>query len=309
MALAMAGCGSTPQVSTSTTPSAPPVSREQLSGWREFRAWWALRTDDAWMLEVAAMPRTSANEFKVPLTDAEMADIGGAVVALDGVVEALTRYGEAHPETYAGVIVEGPLAILLVSGPVQDARTELEALLPGTTDYEVRWTPHARRDFEAFADRVREDEDWFTAEGLELIEAHVGAEGVQIRFRGGAGNEVDAVARRYGSEDWVEVRWEGPSDWEGRVGTIRVVVRDRLGQPVSTASCEADPLDPLIPYDVAVDIGTNEAGVCLLRNVPAVEVRVKVFAQGQSSKDEPQAKRRVLVAADGVVTVRVAIKG
>jgi len=95
----------------------------------------------------------------------------------------------------------------------------------------------------------------------------------------------------------------------GRVGTIRVVVRDRLRQAVSTASCEADPLDPLIPYDVAVDIGTNEAGVCLLRNVPAVEVRVKVFAQGQSSKDEPQAKRRVLVAADRVVTVRVVIKG
>jgi hypothetical protein len=312
LGLTLIGCSTaspTPPVATpsSVAPNAAGVSSEELATWRAFRTRWGLTADDAWMLQVESMPGSANNDFDVPLIDLEIDHIGQQVVHTDRLIEFANGYGASHPEAFAGVIVDGPTVILLMKAPVGSFVEEVADLVPEGAPVEVRAVPYSHPELLDKAARVLGDADWFTQHKLELIDAHVGAGAVQLRYQGGDGKEADAIFDRYGRPDWLEVRWEGPGPWTGATGTLIITAKDRTGRTVADADCVVDPVDPLVTYETGVALHTNAQGVCRLRFVPAVDVRVKVWWPGQPYREDPAAKKRVTVPPNGKVPVTVVL--
>jgi hypothetical protein len=289
----------------STSPSPAGFQR-----WRTFRETWGLATDDAWMAKVAATPGAFDNDFEIPLLPAEVDAIGRQVTSLNGVIGALVAYGGRYPDSYRAVIAEGSTAVLLMKEPAEPFVTELEQLLPSGTPFEVRPTAHSRKELETVAARVLADDAWFTSQGLELIDASVGATALVVGYQGGTGNEPPAIKERYGGDLEIEVEWEGAVPWDGPVGTVVVQVVDARGRPASEGTvCDAKPVDPTIHYEPGVAFVTDKKGVCRLPYVPAVVVEVLVWRFDQSLVGQPAATRRATVTRDGAVRVTVTLPG
>jgi hypothetical protein len=261
------------------------------------------------MEQVASMPHSADNDFEVPLTAAEIDQIGRAITNTHELVAIVRGYGASHPEAFGGVFVDGRTVVLLMKGLVETYAEELRKLVPAGAPVDVRAASYTLPELEAKAAGIFRDGNWFAGQRLELDGAEVGADGhVQLRYRGGVGEEADLIAEHYGRPDWLTVSWEGPAQWKGPVGTVRLMVRDQDGRPVADAYCIVEPVDPSISYEPGVAFTTNKDGVCRLPYVPAVKVVAKVWRQGQPLQGAPAGDERATVPPNREVPVTVVLE-
>ena len=254
-------------------------------------------------------PRSSDNDFEMPLLPSEVDAIGRQVTSLNGVTGALVAYGGSIPGiSYRAVIAEGPKAVLLMKEPIERFVTELEQILPVGTPFEVRPAAHSRMELEAVAARILADEAWFASQDLRLIDASVGATTLRVGYEGGTGNEAVAIEERYGGDFEIDVEWEGTGPWDGPVGTVVGGVLHTSGRPAPKGTiCDAQPVDPTIRYEPGVAFATDENGVCRLPYVPVAVVEVRVWRFDQSFAGDPAATRRATVVRDADVHVTVTL--
>ncbi len=302
---------SDPPASSSTIPTiatsapSPSFSADEIADWVAFREAYGLRADEEWVRQVAT-DRASANDTGIPLLPFELDALGQAVTSLNGLIDALQRYGSTIPSVFAGVVADGHDAVLLVADDPATHRAVLAAILPSLERIQIRSVRRTLADLDVKAAAIEARPEALEAIGAELIDASVNmtANVVSVHYIG-HGPELDpAVRSALGGGDWILPRWQGPLPWSGSRGHLMIRAVDDRGRAVVGASCAAHPVDPAVNADDAIAYGTNDQGECLIQNYPAARYIVTVtleFADGT----KVEAKRRAVIPAGGTGEVEV----
>jgi hypothetical protein len=289
------GAATSSPAATTATPGDP----AEMVGWIEFRETYGLRTDIPWVLQVANDPQ-STNDTGVPLLAWEMTAIGDVITATQDLLPLLRAYGNAHPEAFAGVIIDGARAVIFVTGDLAPHRESLANLLPPTAPYEVRSTPLSRQELQALAGTFAGETAWFRSIGAEFVGANVGSTGVRVRYLAANDRVGPLILAHFGNPSWMRVQWEGPLPWQGPRGTLVIRVMDAIGRPVVGATCETSPIDPSVDADMGVAFVTNKEGTCTIKNLPATAFKVGILPPAESP-GAPIARSNVTARANATV--------
>lgn len=231
------------------------------------------------------------NGIGVPLLPSEMDALGEAISSAADVVPVLQTYGEGHPDSYAGVLVDGSQAVLLMKGNPVAHRDALSKILPLNAPYEVRSAAWSALELESFASTVEAEADWFQSIGAEFVAADVGAAGVRIRYLAPNDRINPLIQSHFGDQSWMLIEWSGPLPWKGRRGTLVVKVVDESRKPVAGATCETTPVDPTVDADMGVAFITSDEGTCTIAGLPAVAYDVRIV----DNRGNPVATARVVI--------------
>lgn len=308
--LIVTGCAAPPRPPEATQPlgltigvptdsSPPTLDPVEVAVWVDFRKLYGLRADLAWVLMVATDPR-SMNGIGVPLLPSEMEELGGAVSSVADVTPVLRLYGEAHPDVYGGVFVDGKLAVLQMKGDPTGHRAALLTILSATAPFEVRQAAWSVAELEAFAATVEAETDWFRSIGAEFVASDVGVAGVRVRYLA-PNDRPDALIRsHFGNPGWILIEWSGPLPWKGPRGTLVVEVTNGSGESVVGATCDTSPIDPAVDADMGVVFVTNDEGVCTIPGLPATAFEVTIVVQ-QGQRDVVATTAHVVVPEDATI--------
>jgi hypothetical protein len=243
----VAGCGEArpPQPSPSpfvAEPALPAgVSQAQLDAWIEFRGTYGLRTDLAWVLDVANSPE-AMDTFGVPMLLFEEAIVNQAQMGASDLVSAARGYSNRFPEDQAGVWIEGPLVVIAFSDNIAAHRADVAAQFGAKAI--VREVRYSSRDLQAFMRTVVAEKAWLTSV-VDVVqvdfEEHLNA--VEISYRAD-GRAVEAAIRAHFKDpDWLFFRHLGTLPWAGPWGDLELKVVDEAGQPMAV-KIVLHPLDP-----------------------------------------------------------------
>ena len=252
------------------------MSAGDIDDWVSFRRLFGLRADRAWVESVSTNP-AALNDTGVPLLPSELAELGRAVKSTQPLITLLTWYGERHPDLYAGVVVEGRRAVLLMKGDPALHEAALRAIPGGTDAIDVRSVKWSKAELEQFADDVRQQEAWFESVGAQLVAADPSLLNVvRVRFLAARSDLGSEITAHFGNPEWLRSEWEGPLPWTGPRGTMITKVVDRSGKPLEGAHCAWIPVDPSIDADTALAFSTDSRGTCRNDYLPATTYRVEV---------------------------------
>ncbi len=302
---------STPAPALASTPSPEPsFDPAEIGRWITFRERYGLRSDRAWVLQVAAAP-ASTNDTGIPLLPTELDQVGNMVRRQNDLIASLVTYGESRPDANAGTIVDGRTVVLLVKGDVAPHVTALATLMPGRTGYEVRSVRYSLAELTSLSAQVNAESAWFASVGIDLGSASpdIATNRVGVTFLAPS-DAVDAlILAHFGHPDWLDPQREGPLPWHGPTGELVVRVVDRNGRPLENMICEALPLDPAVDYNPSMGgLGkTGANGVCRAGDVPAAAFDVRVITFGGGDV-KVLGRTRATVVANGTTRVRIVVE-
>jgi hypothetical protein len=261
-----------------------------------------LRADRPWVESVSANP-AALNDTGVPLLPSELAELGRAVQSTQPLITLLTWYGERHPDLYAGVVVEGRRAVLLMKGDPALHQATLRAIPGGSDAIDVRSVKWSKAELEKFAGEVRQQEAWFESVGADLVAADPSLLNiVRVLFLAARGDLAPEIASHFGNPEWLRPEWEGPLPWRGPRGTMITTVVDGSGKPLEGAQCAWIPVDPSIDADSALAFSTDSRGICRNDYLPATTYRVEVSINKAGGGTVVIGTGRGTVPPDGVGT-------
>jgi hypothetical protein len=232
----------------------------------KMRDWMGLSTDPAWVRSVIANPDAVMRGMDVLLAPEEAAGYDRRVAAEDDLKQALAYYSAQHRDEWAGSTRDGNTLVTRFTGSLAEHRAALEALIdPTFVTVEVRgatWTLDA---LQADRIRVRDDYDWFKAQGMRIITSNVdvATNRVVLRLELSA-PDPDIAARlliRYDASAWLTVRTSVDAAASLASGRLTVTVVDVLGTPLPDVMCKVVPRIPGAEGDNALS-DADEQGRC-----------------------------------------------
>jgi len=277
----LAGCVSRPSsspaspvLSPSVAPDATPVptlSPAGLADVERFRRDFGLRSDEAWILEVAANPASDRQTFGVPLTAQEVEELGRRTRDVEQIKAVVVPYGEAHRAEWAGAFTDhqaGGLFVAQFSGHVAEHRAALLPKLSPLAAFEVREVRWSLRELEAVASRFHMNDPWFRT--IPAVVYGVGpnlvANRVDILISSADPRATDLIRDHLGLTDEVlHVTSDGNGALLLPTGRLRIIAVDAGGSPAVGLACVAVP-DADGAYEPRpVPMPTTDAnGVCEL---------------------------------------------
>jgi len=217
----------------STAPIAQPsVAAEDLATWIRFRRTYGLRSDPEWVIGVANAPGTN-NELGIPLLPGEIDRVASLNLGIQDLVPAIERYGLNFPDAYAGVFIDGPIAVAQFSSQAELHRASIDIIFGAGAPVEVRSVPYSLDELDVFAKRVDSERGWFASIGAQLSSSSLRDQDNAVEISYKANGDVESLIRsHFGNPRWMQLRLEGPLPWTGPYGLLRVHIVDREGRPI-----------------------------------------------------------------------------
>lgn len=239
-----------------------------------FRKQYGLSADEEWVRAVAVDPAAQAaiNEFGVPLTPAERADLLDRRFDL-GTFEDVLAYGRLFPQDYAGAYLDQATTGIVVSfkNRVDQHRRAMTNLFPKAANIDVRKVEWSTADLDGFADLINQDRAWFDTLGVRFISADrsILDNFVTVHYQGPQ-EAAALIEAHFGNPSWAKAESAGNLPWTGPRGDLVLTVTDRQGRPVPEIWCDFFPENPLANEGGEVVYATGPDGQCLIPNLPAV---------------------------------------
>lgn len=284
--IAIAGCGAVPIPSLPPTPSAQadPDIPHELAHAMDFRRELGLRSDRAWVEQVALDPLARIDVLDIPLMPFEEAELNARAVDVEEIAPIVSEYGAAHPPEYGGVYIDQPgggivTALFTANLPAHEAALRAR-VRPGAplAVRQIRFPEAALVDLQ---ERIARNSAWFATipavlshTGLDTIDnvvlvgvssAHPQADEIIVAHFGAAG-----MLRV--TSDGTGVRLKPPGELVGRV-------IDRDGRPIVGAPVAETPLFDAGPR-AGVGHLTSPDGTFNLGRLPPGRWRVSVMQEG-----------------------------
>lgn len=276
-----------------------------------FRRAFGLREDEAWVLAVAADPRSIEGTlaFGVPLLPFEVADLESRPRIGSEIVVLMQRYGAAVPDSWGGVFFDQQHDGIVTGNFVRDLdrhRTTLANLMPGA-QFEVHLVDRSRATLSAMVKDVERERAWFDSMDVQLLSAEIDDVANQVRLLYlGRLDAVTAVREHFGNADWLRVERAGPGPWLGPLGNLTILVVDDDGRPVEGMGCSIYPEDPEARVG-EIGYGTGVDGQCVIRDVPVSRYLVEVGRERPSEEYSVVASGHVTVRPGATSTLEVSI--
>ena len=149
----------TPSATLEPIPSGLPADIEHAMRQRQL---FGLRSDLAWVQQVAADPRAQMEALDFPMLPEEEAEFGSRQRAYEAAVEVIQRYAASHVDQFGGVYTDQPNHVVVTlwtddpEGHLADLN-KLGAVAKPIVARQVRWS---ERELRAVQDQV--DWDWFS---------------------------------------------------------------------------------------------------------------------------------------------------
>jgi len=304
---------SDPPPSATPSPSANPwLSEALISEAIQFRLRFGLRSDEAWVRTVAAMPdaETGIRAFGFPLTSDEVA----VVERRSAVVPTVETYGASHPDAWAGVYIDSDrhvVALFTRDLPMHNAA--LRSLL-GPEAPLVRGVEWTDAELQAVFGRIRDDvhqRKWLLAHDIYPLGVGVDTRANQVSVDvSSARTDLDKLLEaRYDAVGMLTINSDGTGARLMPTGTLAGRVLDASGDPVAGVSID-------LTSDVAgagshSETGsqtTDAEGRFEIPGVTAVTYDVLVY-----TFDEPDTKRVLghapaTVRPDRTTTITIVIE-
>lgn len=250
-AIAVIGCSdpAAPQHSPPPEVQVPPagLSQEQLDSWIAFRRTYGLRTDLAWVLDVANSPEVMET-FGVPMLQFEEAIVNHAQLSASDLVDRVRGYSNRFPEERAGVWIEGPLVVVAFSATISVHRAAVAALFGNKAV--VREVRYSIKELQAFMRTVNAEKQWIESVVDHLLqidfEEHLNA--VEVSYLADTQAVEAAIRAHFGNRDWLRLRYDGPGLWDGPRGDLKLTVVDADGDPVAIV-CLLRASDPRVTVE------------------------------------------------------------
>jgi hypothetical protein len=301
-----AGCGLSPSSGT-PTPSNAWLSDDRITLAIELREKLGLRSDLAWVREVAELPDAAAAvlEFGIPLSLDELRGLRERSATLDTVISAVMAYAAEYPEEWASLYVDPAegVVVALFTDHIDEHEADLRASLGASAPLVVRKADWTRSDLEAVFEHIRVD----VVEGTFFLENHVYPLGVGVDE---AANQVavDVSSARMDLDAFLEehyVAWGMlaiTSDGTGArlmpTGTLTGRVVDRDGEPVPGVVIELT--SAVAGAGPVGDIGnaTDSNGRFRFTDVTAVSYQVWVYTSEEVGNRKLLGSDHVTVQVD-----------
>lgn len=234
-----------PPDSLATTPAS--LSPDQMAEAERFRVDFGLRSDAAWIMEVARDPASDRATFGVPLTTEEIAELQRRARDVDQIRAIVIAYGEDHPEEWAGAYIDheaGGALIAQFAGNVNSHRIALLTQVWPKAKVEVRsvrWSLDALRSFGA---RLPSEEPWFASIPAVLtgFGPNVVLNRVEIQVSSANPAASELILAHFGWDSSVAVvKSDGTGALLLPTGSLVIRAVDQDGDPVSGLACVAVP--------------------------------------------------------------------
>lgn len=245
-----------------------------------FRRSVGLRLDRAWIEAVATRPDAEAGvrTFGVPLTGPEREGLLARARTAEAVTSVIQRYGQAHPEVWAGVHIEDGLVVGRFTGVTAVHEDELRSLLGPNAHWEVRGAHWTLAEMQDLRDRIAHD-GWLRTEGYDLLDlgADLRANVVQLHVSSGEPDAAGRIARHYNAGDMLVVTSDGTGVTSVPTGGLGGVVLDWLGQPV--AGLDVEVIGDIPGSGPRGDRGveTDSRGEFEVKDIPATSYEVRLL--------------------------------
>jgi hypothetical protein len=280
VALIMTACGapSPPATSTGWDPL-PSISLDDLAAAVRFREAFGLRSDEAWIIQVARDPSSAhgTDVFGVPLTPAEVGELERRAIANDELQPVLESYGQRFADMYSGVwLADDGTLLILFTKQIEEHRRALGSMIQPGAKVDVREARWTLRELNAFAERVRNDIDWLPQiEAWPLgVDVHIGNNAVQLLISSANPDTAEEIAEHFGADGWLRVESDGIGRWTGPTGSLTVIAVGPEGRPPPTLDCELVP--DIRSAQPTEQFGTDSDGRCHYRDIPAVGYTVNL---------------------------------
>jgi hypothetical protein len=250
-----AACEETPSPSNSilgatdaapTIPS-PTMSSEALDDAKIFREAFALRADEAWIIEVWRSPDADRLTFGVPLTQEEVDELTRRASSIDQISGVVGEYGRAHPADWGGAFVDHAAGGVLVAQFKSNVAAHGAALMalvrPGAqlTVREVRWS---LAELQALGSRFNLNDPWFRTLPAVLYGTgpNIMTNRLELEVSSADPRAADLILRHFNlGNDQVFVKLDGTGALLLPTGKLRVRAVDKDGRPVAGLACAAFP--------------------------------------------------------------------
>ena len=269
-----------------------PLSAAALEEARQVRVRYGLRADETWIRAVAVDPtaQQGVDEFGVPLMPFELQDLGQRHTDSD-ILQQINDYGSSFPESYAGAYMDQRASQAFVAAFKDDAdghRAALAKLLPPDARVDVRDVEWSTRELDDFVKVVDADQAWFETIGVRYLTADRGIidDFVSVDYLGPA-EAAQLIEDHFGAPTWLVADRQGPLPWEGPRGNLSLLIVDEAGNPVPGLHVEVVPDDPNAAQGGEDVFGTDDAGRCLLKDLPAVPYHVTLLEFVNDDHDVP----------------------
>ena len=186
VAVTVAACGSSPSPSSSSTslpsgaaPSAvtsaapgaaslaPAADEEAIAYAISQRKTFGLRSDEAWVREVAADPRARTQLLDFPMLPEEEAEFDRRQTDFETIAGIVNAYAASHADEFGGVWIDQARHTVVAAWTRNPDlhRLAILAQLRSAGPLETKLVRYAERELNALTDRIFADKGWFSSIG------------------------------------------------------------------------------------------------------------------------------------------------
>ncbi len=253
-----------------------------------FRLKSGLRTDLAWVLQLAGDPAAQAGkrEFGIPLSPAELSALRARVSLARDVASVVEQYGRGHPDQYAGTFTDPARGVVVAMFTADLAAHErgLWALVQPSAPLDVRPAAHTMAVLEDVQLQIRADMAELRSMGIDVLANGVrpSANAVEVEVATKRADVRELFASRYGAGR-VVLTVTAPSR-SVAPGEIRGRAVDALGNGV--ADLDVRPTDPSRDFWGGSAITTGADGSFIVRDASAGTYSISVYQRAGDGWDE-----------------------
>lgn len=222
----------------------PPTDLEEA---RRFRTDFGLRSDDAWIRQVAADPTANRTAYGVPLTVGEIGELDRRNRTADQIRDWVIGYGEHHPDEWAGAFIDqhsGGALVAQFTGHLETHRLALFAHIWPKANLEVRQVRWPQSALEALRERVEGDEAWMAAVPADVRSLGIDIVGnrVVLEISSPIPTAAQLILEHFGGDAApLSVASDGNGGLLIPPGILIVKVTDAAGAPRRGLACVAYP--------------------------------------------------------------------
>jgi hypothetical protein len=273
--LVAGGCGapieepSLSRIPPSPTPTPAWMSTDRIADAIRFRTSVGFRADEAYVRQLSGDPSTAlgVSLYGVPLTAAEIAELDKRARNEDLVAGTLTRYGEDHPDDWAGTFIDqagGGMVVIRFTGDLDEHRFALSKVVNPAAHWEVRAASWSVAELESRRRAIEADRDWFETIKASYVRSATPAIDNVLEVRISSANPAapDLVMQHFNGAGWLRVVSDGIGSWDGPRGDLRVQVTDATGRNLRGGDFMCLPIPDKPAAYVDGPSGVSFDGVC-----------------------------------------------
>ena len=303
---ALGACGLTIPVASnvSVAPGEAAIAEAQ-----RVRTQYGLRADREYVATLLsdnqAVERGSRSDYGLPLTAAELDELGRRAQDEQDVVDAIEGYGRDFSDDWAGLYVEPTTRTVVAqfAGDVRRHREALGGLLNPKARFRVEAVFFSLAELQQLADRLYDDRAWLTSIGASYQGSGVDVLANRAALRVLTLNpEAETLIRSHFSDDarLLVVIIPG-GEWAGGRGDLVVIVQHADGRPAENLTCV---LVPDVPAAWGEDIrATGDTGRCAFNRVGATGVDVFI----EDGDRVIVGRGRALVRPGDTITLKITV--